>query len=73
MFILNMVDCPLFFPMLSTLTWDTLLTLRGTWGFYLNHVVPPRPSKSYGWVEWGGGPLDFSVSPSLRELDNSEF
>ena len=20
--------------------------------------------KSYGWVGWGGGPLDFSVSPS---------
>ena len=57
MFILNMVDCPLFFPMLSTLTLDTFLTVRGTWGFYLNHVVPPRPSKSYrvvGWVGWVG-------------------
>ena len=55
MFILNMVDCPLFFPMLSTLTLDTFLTVRGTWGFYLNHVLPLRPSKSYrvvvvGWV-----------------------
>ena len=54
MFILNMVDCPLFFPMLSTLTLDTFLTVRGTWGFYLNHVLPPRPSKSYrvGWWWW---------------------
>ena len=61
MFFLNMVDYPVFFPSLSTLTWDTFLTLRGTWGFYLNHVLPPRPSKSYrvGWwgggVGWGGG------------------
>ena len=51
MFFLNMVDYPVFFPSLSTLTGDTFLTLRGTWGFYLNHVLPPRPSKSYrvGW------------------------
>jgi len=54
MFFLNMVDYPVFFPMLSTLTWDTFLTFMGTWGFYLNHVLPPRPSKSYG-VGWGGG------------------
>ena len=32
---------------LSNWTWDTFLTLRGTQGFYLNHVLPPRPSKSY--------------------------
>ena len=53
MFFLNMVDYPVFFPMLSTLTWDTFLTLRGPWGFYLNHLVPPRPSKSYrvGWLK----------------------
>ena len=50
MFFLNMVDYPVFFPTLSTLTWDTFLTLRGPWGFYLNHVLPPRPSKSCGWV-----------------------
>ena len=50
MIFLNMVDYPVFFPSLSTLTWDTFLTLRGTWGFYLNHVLPPRPSKSWGWV-----------------------
>ena len=54
MFFLNMVDYPVFFPTLSTLTWDTLLTLRGPWGFYLNHVLPPRPSKSYRVVGWGG-------------------
>ena len=44
----------MFFPLMSTLTWDTFLTLRGTWGFYLNHVIPHRASKSYrvvvGWV-----------------------
>ena len=54
MFFLNMVDYPVFFPSLSTLTWDTFLTLRGTQGFYLNHVLPPRPSKSYRAVGWGG-------------------
>ena len=27
-----MVDYPVFFPLMSTLTWDTFLTLRGTWG-----------------------------------------
>ena len=53
MFFLNMVDYPVFFPSLSTLTWDTFLTLRGTWGFYLNHVLPPRPSKSFGVVVVG--------------------
>ena len=31
---------------LSTLTWDTLLTLRSAWGFYLNHVIPLRPFKT---------------------------
>ena len=54
MFFLNMVDYPVFFPSLSTLTWDTFLTLRGTWGFYLNHVLPLKPFKSYR-VGWGGG------------------
>ena len=52
MFFLNMVDYPVFFPSLSTLTWDTFLTLRGTWGFYLNHVLPPRPSKYFGVGWW---------------------
>ena len=62
MFILNMVDYPVLFPMLSTMTLDTFLTVRDTWGFYQNHVLPPRPSKSYrvvggvgGWGGWGGG------------------
>ena len=37
-------------------TWDTFLTLRGTWGFYLNHLLPVRLSKSYrvGCVISGG-------------------
>merc|ERR1711940_509995 len=38
-----MVEYTVFFPVLSTLTWDTLLTLRSTWGFYLNHLIPLRP------------------------------
>ena len=37
---------------MSTLTWDTFLTLRCTWGFYLNHVIPHRASKSYRVVGW---------------------
>ena len=30
MFFLNMVNYPVFFPLMSTLTWDTFLILRGT-------------------------------------------
>ena len=44
MFDLNMVDYPVFFHLLSTLTWDTHLTLRGTLGFYLNHILQPWTS-----------------------------
>ena len=33
---LRMVDYPLFFPSRSTLTLDTIATLSGTLGFYLN-------------------------------------
>ena len=51
-FYLNMVNYPVFFPLMSTLTWDTFLTLRGTWGFYLNHVIPHRASKSDKVVGW---------------------
>ena len=66
MFYLNMLDYTVLFPMLSTLTWDTLLTLRSTWGFYLNHLIPLRPFKSvfleliltgFYWV--GAGPWGF--------------
>ena len=46
MFYLNMVVYTVFFPVLSTLTWDTPLTLRSTWGFYLNYLIPLRPFKS---------------------------
>ena len=54
MFYLNMVVYPVFLSLLSTLTWDTFLTLRGTWGYYLNQVVPLRPAKSWGWWRgWG--------------------
>ena len=37
---LNMVN-PVFFLSLSTWTWNSFLTLRGTRGIYLNHVVLP--------------------------------
>ena len=70
MLYMNMVDYPVFFPVLSTLTWDTLLTLRSTWGFYLNHLIPLRPFKSVFdnlLLEHGG--LDFSVSPSPLGTD----
>ena len=32
------------------MTWDTLLTLRGTKGIYLDHVATLRPPKSFVWV-----------------------
>ena len=38
---------PMFSISLSTWTWDTLLTPGGSQGFYRDHVLPPRPSKSY--------------------------
>ena len=41
-----MVEYTVFFPVLSTLTQDTLLTLRSSWGFYLNHLIQLRPFKS---------------------------
>ena len=59
MFSLNMLDYPMLFLSLplSTLTWNTFPTLGGTWAFYLNHVLPPRPSKSYRVGRlWSGGP-----------------
>ena len=52
MFFLNTVNYPVFFPMLSTLTWDTVRTPRGTWGIYLDHIHPLTPFKICGW---GGG------------------
>ena len=38
---------PIFSLLLSTWTWDTFLTPRSTQGFYLNQLLPPRPSKRY--------------------------
>ena len=43
-----MFDNVLFELLLSTWTWDTFPMLRGTWGLYLNPLIPPRPSKSWG-------------------------
>ena len=53
LFYLILVDYPMFFLSLSTLTRDTSLTLGGTWGIYLNHALPSRPSKSYRVVGVG--------------------
>ena len=63
-----MVDYPVFFPVLSTLTWDNLLTLSGTWGFYLNHLIPLRPFKSVFdnvLLEYGGLPHVFPLAVHL--------
>ena len=49
MFSLNMLDYPMLFLSLSTWTWNNFPTLRSNLAFYLNPVLPPRPSKSY-WV-----------------------
>ena len=50
MFYLNTVDCVVFFLSLPTWTWETFSTLRDTWGFYLNYILPPKPSERYGVV-----------------------
>ena len=47
MFSINMFDSHMFFLLLSTWTWDTFLTLRGTQDFYLKHLLSSKPSKSY--------------------------
>merc|ERR1719411_2492444 len=68
MLFLNMSDYTVFFPVLSTLTWDTLLTLRSTWGFYLNHLIPLRPIKSVFdnvLLEHGGLPHVLSLAVHL--------
>ena len=57
MFYLNLVDYTMYFP---------VLTLRSTWGFYLNHLLPLRPFKSVldnVLLEHGGLPyvLPFAV------------
>ena len=44
-------DYPVLFPSVSTLTWDTFLTLRGTWGFYLKYSHPDLLKV----IGWGGG------------------
>ena len=53
----GMVDYAVFFPSLSTLTWDTFQTLRGTSGFCLNHVLF-RSMYSHAdllkVIRWGG-------------------
>ena len=65
MFYLNIVDYIVFFPPLSNPTWDTFLTLRGTQGFYLNHLLPLRHYKSFG--------VDGTSSYILAQLATSMF
>ena len=63
-----LVDYTVFFPVLSTLTWDTLLTLRSTWGFSLNHLIVLRLSKNVFdnvLLEHGGLPCTFSSNIHL--------
>ena len=56
---------PMFSLLLSTWTWDTFLTLRGTQSFYLNHLLPLRPSKSLR--------VDGTASYILAQLATSMF
>ena len=72
MFFLNMVDYPVFFPMLSTMTWNTFLILRGSWGLGLlsEPCTPTQTFKKLGVGGLGGGgPYDFSDSPGIWNLD----
>ena len=60
MFYLNMMDWSVYFPSLSTLTWDTFLTLRGTFRAYIwtwwttllpftVHLDIGHPSDTFGY------------------------
>ena len=62
MFSFNMLDYP---SALSTWTWNPFPTLRGNWAFYLNHVLPPRPSKSYRVDGTAGYPHVLSIAVHL--------
>ena len=70
MFYLNMVDYPVFFPLLTTLTWDTSLALMGSQGWYLNHLGPLSPSESFrvGWCV-GGWPIRYLWLAQRPNLD----
>ena len=77
MFFLNMLDYPLFFPSRSTLTLNTIATLSGTWGFYLNHVIPLIPFKTVldnVLLEHGGlhCVLPCAVHPDLGHLPDTQ-
>ena len=72
-----MVDYTVFFNSFSTLTWDTCLTLGGTWGFHLNHVIPLNPLKHVldnVLIEHGGPPcvLPFAVHLALGHLPDTQ-
>ena len=77
MFYLNMVDCSVFFPSLSTLTWDTFLTLRGTFRAYIwswwttllpftGHLGLGHPSDTLGYF----GHLSEPYTPTIRPSTN---
>ena len=84
-----MVDCPLFFPMLSTLTLDTILTPGGTWGLFLDHIhlshpkilvsapVPLELNGIWVWLGWGwdgfGDGLDNKINVIDGFLNRSSF
>ena len=73
LFALSMVDYLMFFPSLSTLSGDTFISLKGTWGFYLNHAIPIRLFKSVldnVLLEHGGQPcvLPFAVHLDFGQL-----
>ena len=73
MIYLNMVNYTIL-----TMTWDTFLLIRGTQGWYLNHVLPLRSSNNCrvgGWL-W---PIRFKrqtrvqISISLFDLTLGDF
>ena len=53
---------------LSTLTFDTFLTLKGTWGFYLAHeilVTAQRPTSPFPFFGFQACVLDWDLASGL--------
>ena len=80
MLYMNMVDYPLFLPVLSTLTWDTLLTL-GTRYRYLELLSKPlNTTQTFKFVfdnvllEHGGLPFipPYAVQLDLQHLPDTQ-
>ena len=74
MFFLNMVDYPVFFPSMSTLTLDTIVTLSGTWGYLAHKILVSAPVPleliltGFDWV--GTGPWVFGFWDGAWQLDS---